>query len=62
MKLCVSSLLTHMEGRERVTTEDIQRVAQRYFVPSNRVIATARREPPADGGPDGRDLVSREQR
>ena len=56
-----SSLLTHMEGRERVTTEDIQRVAQRYFVPSNRVIATARREPSADAGPDGRDLISREQ-
>ena len=53
------TLRTHMEGREHVTAEEIQRVAQQYFVPSNRVIATARRDPPPEGGPVWRDLISR---
>lgn len=39
------TLLDFMEAREKATAGDVQRVAQRYFVPANRVIATARRSP-----------------
>ena len=52
------TLQKYMEEREQVTAEEIQRVARQYFVPSNRVIATARADPPTEGEPDGRDRDS----
>jgi predicted Zn-dependent peptidase len=39
------TLLPFMEARESATVEDIRRVASRYFVPANQVVATARRKP-----------------
>jgi hypothetical protein len=39
------TLLPFMEGRESATVEDIRRVASRYFIPVNQVVATARRKP-----------------
>jgi predicted Zn-dependent peptidase len=40
-----ATLQRHMEARLRVSVEDIQKAAQQYFVPSNRVIGTSRRKP-----------------
>ena len=39
------TLKTHYEVRSAATTQDIQRAAERYLVPWNRVIATTRRSP-----------------
>jgi predicted Zn-dependent peptidase len=39
------TLLAHMDRRQEASVADVQRVAGRYFVPANRVIATARRQP-----------------
>lgn len=41
------TLGAYMEARDRATASDIQRVAQRYLVPSNQLIATTRRNPHA---------------
>jgi len=49
-------------ARDRATVEDIKRVAWTYFVPSNRVIAVARAEPPAGSGPSWLELLGTEQR
>jgi predicted Zn-dependent peptidase len=49
-------------ARDRATVEDVQRVARTYFVPSNRVIAVARAEPPAGSGPTWLELLGTEQR
>jgi predicted Zn-dependent peptidase len=43
------TLEPYMEARERATVEDIQRVAQQYFVASNRILATSRRNPVGKG-------------
>lgn len=45
------TLQTHYEARITATAQDITRVAERYLVPWNRVIATTRRnpQPRADG-------------
>ena len=48
-----------IEARDAATAADVQRVAARYFVPSNRVIATARAEPPEGSGPSWLDFVDR---
>jgi predicted Zn-dependent peptidase len=40
-------LLQQMQSRETASAEDIQRVAKRYLVPFNRVIATSRQQPSA---------------
>jgi len=48
-------------ARDRATVADIQRVAQTYFVPSNRVIAVARAEPPAGSGPTWLELLGTER-
>lgn len=47
--------------RDRATGEDVQRVARTYFVPSNRVIAVARAEPPAGSGPTWLELLGTER-
>jgi zinc protease len=39
------TLRTQYEARRTTTAEDVRRVAQRYLVPWNRVIATTRRSP-----------------
>jgi hypothetical protein len=39
-----------MDTRSAVAPADIQRLAQRYLVPANRVIATTRRNPAQGGG------------
>ena len=44
-------------ARDAATAADVQRVAARYFVPSNRVIATARAEPPEGSGPSWLDFA-----
>ena len=46
-----------IEARDAATAADVQRVAARYFVPSNRVIATARAEPPEGSGPSWLDFL-----
>jgi predicted Zn-dependent peptidase len=46
-----NTLQTFMDVRQRATIADIQRVARRYFVPANRIIATTRRR--ADGSFSG---------
>ena len=51
-----------IEARDAATAADVQRVAARYFVPSNRVIATARAEPPEGSGPSWLDFVWSELR
>jgi predicted Zn-dependent peptidase len=45
------TLRTHYEARRTTTPEDVRRVAERYLVPWNRVIATTRQnpQPPAAG-------------
>ncbi|MDE2783572.1 MAG: pitrilysin family protein [Gemmatimonadota bacterium] len=44
-------------ARDAATVADVQRVASTYFVPSNRVIATARAEPPEGSGPSWLDFL-----
>jgi len=44
-------------ARDAATAADIQRVASTYFVPSNRVIAVARAEPPEGSGPSWLDFL-----
>jgi predicted Zn-dependent peptidase len=39
------TLRTYMDARNSATAADIQRVAQRYLVPPNQLIATTRRNP-----------------
>ena len=39
------TLRTYMDARNGATVADIQRVAQRYLVPANQLIATTRRNP-----------------
>ena len=51
-----------IEARDAATAADVQRVAARYFVPSNRVIATARAESPEGSGPSWLDFVWSELR
>ena len=51
-----------IEARDAATAADVQRVATTYFVPSNRVIATARAEPPEGSGPSWLDFVWSELR
>ncbi|MCZ0934138.1 MAG: pitrilysin family protein [Gemmatimonadetes bacterium] len=46
-----------IEARDAATVADLQRVAARYFVPSNRVIATARAQPPEGSGPSWLDFL-----
>ena len=46
-----------IEARDAATAEDVRRVAQTYFVPSNRVIATARTEPAQGSGPSWLDFL-----
>ena len=46
-----------IEARDRATAADVQRVASTYFVPSNRVIATARAQPAAGSGPSWLDFL-----
>jgi len=46
-----------IEARDGATVADLQRVAARYFVPSNRVIATARAQPPEGSGPSWLDFL-----
>jgi zinc protease len=52
------TLLEHMEARHRASPADIQRVARRYLIPSNRVIATSRRNPPGGAQTSWLDLLS----
>ena len=49
-------LQSHMEARETASAEDVQRIAERYLVPVNRVIATSRQNPvaPESRSPQGR--------
>ena len=44
-------------ARDAATAEVVQRVAQTYFVPSNRVIAVARAEPAEGSGPSWLDFL-----
>ncbi len=44
-------------ARDAATAADVQRVASTYFVPSNRVIAVARAEPPEGSGPSWLDFL-----
>ena len=44
-------------ARDAATAADVQRVAATYFVPSNRVVATARAEPPEGSGPSWLDFL-----
>ena len=46
-----------IEARDAATAADVQRVASTYFVPSNRVIATARAQPPEGSGPSWLDFL-----
>ena len=46
-----------VEARNAATVEDIQRVARTYFVPSNRVTAVARTQPPEGSGPSWLDFA-----
>ncbi|MGE0555972.1 MAG: hypothetical protein AB7R55_21290, partial [Gemmatimonadales bacterium] len=46
-----------IEARDRATAEDVERVARTYFVPSNRVVAVARAEPPQGSGPTWLELL-----
>ena len=46
-----------IEARDAATAADVQRVASTYFVPSNRVIATARARPPEGSGPSWLDFL-----
>ena len=46
-----------IEARDAATAEDVRRVAETYFVPSNRVIAVARSEPPEGSGPSWLDFL-----
>ena len=46
-----------VEARDAATAEDVRRVAQTYFVASNRVIAVARTEPPEGSGPSWLDFL-----
>jgi len=46
-----------IDARDRASVDDVARVARTYFVPSNRVTAVARAEPPAGGGPSWLDLL-----
>ncbi|MCY3548435.1 MAG: pitrilysin family protein [Gemmatimonadetes bacterium] len=46
-----------IEARDAATVADLQRVAARYFVPSNRVISTARAQPPEGSGPSWLDFL-----
>jgi len=49
------TLQTFMDVRQRASIADIQRVARRYFVPANRIVATTRRRPvpAAEGSASG---------
>ena len=49
-------------ARDAATAAEVQRVAATYFVPSNRVIAVARAEPPEGSGPSWLDFVWSELR
>ena len=51
-------LRSHMEARETSSAEDVRRVAERYLVPFNRVIATSRQRPLAQASPSPRDPLS----
>ena len=46
-----------IEARDAATAADVQRVASTYFVPSNRVIAVARAQPPEGSGPSWLDFL-----
>jgi predicted Zn-dependent peptidase len=46
-----------IEVRDAATAADVRRVASTYFVRSNRVIATARAEPPEGSGPSWLDFL-----
>jgi predicted Zn-dependent peptidase len=37
------TLFTEMEALQRLTAADVQRVAQRYFIETNRIVGIARR-------------------
>jgi predicted Zn-dependent peptidase len=39
------TLAPHMEKRQQASLAEVEKVAARYFIPANRVIATARRQP-----------------
>ena len=52
-----STLPALIEARDAATAEDVRRVAETYFVPSNRVIAVARSEPPEGSGPSWLDFL-----
>ncbi|MCI0409111.1 MAG: insulinase family protein, partial [Acidobacteria bacterium] len=43
------TLQPFMEARERVSPDEIQRIARQYFVPANRIVATSRARPSAGG-------------
>ena len=49
-------------ARDAATAADVQRIAATYFVRSNRVIGTARAEPPEGSGPSWLDFVWSELR
>ena len=44
-------------ARDAAAAADVQRVAATYFVPSNRVVAVARAEPPEGSGPSWLDFL-----
>ncbi len=52
-----STLPALIEARDAATAEDVRRVAETYFVASNRVIAVARSEPPEGSGPSWLDFL-----
>ena len=52
-----STLPALIEARDAATAEDVRRVAETYFVASNRVIAVALSEPPEGSGPSWLDFL-----
>jgi predicted Zn-dependent peptidase len=54
------TLQPFMAARQHASIDDIQRVAQRYFVRSNQVIATSRRDPLRDPRPVSHEPISRD--